>query len=216
MCVGSIAKPLETKKFKNKRFWGSKNLFSFKAVAYTLLYCFTHTCMCTPAFQPYHCKKEGGSLQATSSYSQQEVTELEQTCEHRRTRSKVITKTITLSHKCCAAVYSISINTNTSARPPLIKKLDPMELSQQSSCYCHSLSSQPPPVHRRTPTRTHTQARQSLHKHPHMTPSMRTHILSHFQTCTHKRTHEWSSMDSRVTLAPCFIKGTVTIGLLLL
>lgn len=155
-------------------------------------------------------------LSASSSYSQQEVIELEQTCAH--TQSKVITMTTTFSHKCCAAVYTgFSFGSATRTRQSgrlLIKKLDPMELSQPAvvtvTHYHHSL-----PLCART--HTHTRASWSLYKHPHMTPvCMHTHSPTFRHTHTHKSTHEPRSMGGRVTLAPCFIKGAVTIGLLLL
>lgn len=126
-------------------------------------------------------------LSASSSYSQQEVIELEQTCAH--TQSKVITMTTTFSHKCCAAVYTgFSFGSATRTRQSgrlLIKKLDPMELSQPAvvtvTHYHHSL-----PLCART--HTHTGKLEPVQTPTH-DPSMHAHTLTHFQTHTHTQKH---------------------------
>ena len=84
-----------------------------------------------------------------------------------------------------------------------------------SSCYCHSLSSQPPPV--RVHTHTHTGKLKPVQTHAFTYAHSLSNTHTHTHTHTHTQSrHEPRSMGSRVTLAPCFIKGAVTIGLLLL
>lgn len=109
----------------------------------------------------------------------------------------------------CLSVRSVVVqplecNASTSVRPALNKGEGSRGGLRAGSCCCRSLSLQPPLC-------SHIRASRSLYRHPHMTPTcMHTHSLSD----TH--THEPTSMGSRVTPVPCFIKGAVTIGLLLL
>lgn len=98
-------------------------------------------------------------------------------------------------------------------------KLD-LEVSQPAVVtVTHCRCGLPLHIHTHTLTHTHTQARACTNTHTRpQNAYMHTYLQTSRHTHSHERahTHEPRSMGSRVILAPCFIKGAVTIGLLLL
>lgn len=152
---------------------------------------------------------------SSSSCSQQEVIELEQhTCRKRERKCKTITDCHFPFLLQLQPFFSSNSATQTQQSGFVLnKEVGSFHALTTASCCCHSLSLQPFPA--LTHAHRHIRAGSSLYKHPHMTPVGR-HTVADARARAHTQARELESMGSRVTPAPCFIKGAVTIGLLLL
>lgn len=136
--------------------------------------------------------------------------------KERERKCKTITKTVAFCLAAAAVVFSSNSATQTQQSGfALNKEVEFLGALTTASCCCHSLSSQPSTAHTHMHTGTYGQARACINTHT-WPQYADTHLQTFWRAPTHTQARELESMGSRVTPAPCFIKGAVTIGLLLL